>query len=93
MDASQRSFITKVADLLNNPVHAIILAAAWLIYVLSARVDATQQDIKHALDDHSHTTQQIMQSQLEAMRSQLSMSRKICIGVNRTKPEICGDDK
>lgn len=92
----ERTQVGLVMDMLKNPVTAIILAAAYLIWLLGASLTATQKDLKDMMTAHMAATDAIkMQQSVSAdiQRVQLSVLRKVCIGVNKAKPEICGDDK
>lgn len=92
----ERTQVGILLDALRSPTTAITIAAAYLIWLMGSSIVQSNAQIQKQIADHVVQTQTLgdrILQQNEMQRIQLTVLRKVCIGVNKAKPEICGDDK
>lgn len=81
-----KSPIGAVVDALKNPVHAALIASAYLIWFLTTKVDASQEAIKMQVAAQSAAINALSQSDAQRVaheREHDQLLRMICRGVNK----------
>lgn len=94
-ETTKRNWVAETFASLRNPVHAALLAAAYLIWFLTAQVTASQQANRDQLQKHMEVTEamvQEMKAQQLDRSAQTALLRRICIGVAKaSERERCAD--
>lgn len=93
-EPSARTPMGALMDALKNPVHAAILASAYLIWFLTSSVDAAQKRTENKVDQANAALIAVEKSDAERAEHDKvhdALLRQICIGVNKgSAQKDCG---
>lgn len=82
----QKGVGSELLAALKNPVHAALVASAYLIWFLTAKVDASQDAIKQKLQDNAIALSSLSNSDVQRVlheREHHKLLIMICRGVNK----------
>lgn len=84
--SSARSGLDRVLEFIANPMRAALGIAVYLVWFLTAKVDASQNDIKKQLEAQASVLMALSKSDAERIlheRQHDTLLRMICRGVNK----------